>query len=70
VVVLTKRDLLPADHPLPDLVAPDAHGVCAVSSVAGLGIEELKEYLWKLVEQVKASAVSSDVGPGKEGDEL
>lgn len=70
VVVLTKRDLLPADHPLPDLVAPEAHGVCAVSSAAGLGIEELKEYLWKLVEQVKASAVSSDVGRGREGEEL
>jgi GTP-binding protein len=70
VVVLTKRDLLPADHPFPELVAPDAHGVCAVSSAAGLGIEELKEYLWKLVEQVKASAVSSEVGLGREGEEL
>ena len=62
VVILTKRDLLPADLPLPDLVAPEAHGVCAVSSASGLGIEALKEYLWKLVEQVKASAVSSDLG--------
>ena len=70
VVVLTKRDLLPADHPVPDLVAPEAHGVCAVSSAAGLGIEELKEYLWKLVEQVKASAVSSDAGGGREGADL
>lgn len=70
VVVLTKRDLLPKDHPLPDLAAPEAHGVCAVSSAAGLGIEELKEYLWKLVEQVKASAVSSDVGRGEEGEDL
>jgi GTP-binding protein len=60
VVILTKRDLLPADDPLPHLHAPDALGVQAVSSVAGQGLEELKEYLWKLVLDAKNSAADHD----------
>ena len=32
-------------------VPPEAAGILAVSSVAGTGLEELKEYLWKFVEQ-------------------
>jgi GTP-binding protein len=67
VIVLTKRDLLPADHPLPELHTPTAVGVRAVSSAAGFGLEELKEYLWKLVDQSKADAVS--VEPGQGGEE-
>ena len=59
VVVLTKRDLLPAGDPLPKLNAPDAIGVVAISSVAGSGVEELKEYLWKVVEEAKAADVDS-----------
>jgi GTP-binding protein len=55
VVVLTKRDLLPADHALPELHAPEALGVRAVSSAAGSGLDELKEYLWRLIEQAKAN---------------
>jgi GTP-binding protein len=55
VVILTKRDLLPAGAAVPRLDAPDAAAVTAVSSAAGQGIEELKEYLWKQVEQAKAS---------------
>ena len=70
VVVLTKRDILPADNPLPTLDAPDALGVCAVSSAAGLGIEELKEYLWTLVDQSKANAVSAKGAGSEEGEEL
>ena len=54
VVVLTKRDLLPAGDPLPALDAPEAAAVLAVSSAAGTGLEELKEFLWKFVEQAKA----------------
>ncbi len=60
VVILTKRDLLSADHPLPALDAPEAVGVRTVSSAAGTGVEELKEYLWKLVEDTKATAGPSD----------
>jgi GTP-binding protein len=55
IVVLTKRDLLPADHPLPEVRAPEALGIRSVSSAAGSGLEELKEYLWKLVGAAKAN---------------
>lgn len=55
VLILTKRDLLGPQDPLPEVAAPDAIRVSAISSAAGSGIEELKEYLWKLVEQAKAT---------------
>ncbi len=53
VLVLAKRDLLPADHPLPAVHAPEAAGVLAASSAAGTGLEELKEFLWTFVEKEK-----------------
>jgi GTP-binding protein len=61
VVVLSKRDLLPPDAALPELDAPDAAGVLAVSSATGAGIEDLKEYLWRFVERAKAEA--AEAGP-------
>jgi GTPase len=69
VVILTKRDLLPADDPLPELHAPDAAGVRAISSVAGSGVDELKEYLWKLVEEAKAvdAGSSEDLQEAEDG---
>ena len=54
VVVLTKRDLLPPADPLPVLHTPDAAGTLAISSAAGTGLEELKEFLWRFVESAKA----------------
>ncbi len=54
VVVLTKRDLLAPEDPLPSLYAPDAAGVLALSSAAGTGLEEVKEFLWKFVAEAKA----------------
>ncbi|HEU5153126.1 MAG TPA: GTPase ObgE [Gemmatimonadales bacterium] len=54
IVVLSKRDLLPAGDPLPRLEPHDARGVIAVSSAAGTALEELKEYLWKAVSEVRA----------------
>jgi GTP-binding protein len=54
IVVLSKRDLLPAGDPLPRLELDDARGMIAVSSAAGTGLEELKEYLWKAVGEVRA----------------
>jgi GTPase len=67
VVVLTKRDLLPADHALPELRAPEALGVRSVSSAAGSGLDELKEDLWKWVGQAKANqAVDSDAAWAEE----
>jgi GTPase len=56
VLLLTKRDLLPPEEPLPAVQAPAAAGVLAISSAAGTGLEELKEFLWKFVEQAKAAA--------------
>jgi GTP-binding protein len=69
VVILTKRDLLPAGDPLPELHAPDAAGVLAVSSVASSGVDELKEYFWKLVEEAKAAdaGTSEDLQEAEDG---
>jgi GTP-binding protein len=53
VVVLTKRDLLPPGGELPSIDAPEAAGLLAISSAAGSGLEELKEYLWRFVESAK-----------------
>jgi GTP-binding protein len=55
VLLLTKRDLLPPGDALPAVHAPHAAGVLAVSSAAGTGLEELKEFLWKFVEAAKAT---------------
>jgi GTPase len=69
VVLLTKRDLL-GDAPPPVLQAPDAVGVLAISSASGEGIEELKEYLWKLVERVKSVETTETGTPWQEEDSL
>jgi GTP-binding protein len=53
VLLLTKRDLLPPTDPLPVMPAEGAAGVLAVSSAAGTGLEELKEFLWKFVQEAK-----------------
>ncbi|MDH4131901.1 MAG: GTPase ObgE [Gemmatimonadota bacterium] len=68
LVLLSKRDLLPADGPLPQLQAPGALGTLTFSSVAGSGLEEVKEYLWKAVtaaraEEAQASARGDDEWP-------
>jgi GTP-binding protein len=57
VVVLTKRDLLPPSASLPDIAAPEAAGVLAISSAAGTGLDELKQFLWGFVEQAKGATV-------------
>jgi GTP-binding protein len=60
LVLLTKRDLLPPGSPLPAIDAPGAAGTLAVSSAAGTGLDELKEFLWKFVETAKADDTSVD----------
>ncbi|MBA3346002.1 MAG: GTPase ObgE [Gemmatimonadales bacterium] len=60
LVLLSKRDLLGPDDPLPPLDAPEAAGVLTISSVASTGLDELKEYLWKFVERAKAGAPAED----------
>jgi GTP-binding protein len=69
VVLLTKRDLL-GDAPLPVIQASDAVGVLAISSASGQGIEELKEYLWKLVERAKSVEPTETGTPWQEEDSL
>jgi GTPase len=68
LVLLTKRDLLPAASALPAISAPDAAGTLAVSSAAGTGLDELKEFLWKFVETAKAD--ESSVEAWQQEDEL
>ena len=57
ILVLSKRDLLPEEEALPDVDAPDALRVVNISSAAGQGLEDLKEMLWSLVQEVRASEV-------------
>jgi len=63
VLLLTKRDLLPPDQSLPAVNAPDAAGMLAISSAAGTGLTELKEFLWSFVERAKAEAAAADTTP-------
>ncbi|HEX2265449.1 MAG TPA: GTPase, partial [Solirubrobacterales bacterium] len=60
VLLLTKRDLLPEGDAAPELEAPEAAGILTISSAAGTGLEELKEYLWKFVESAKAEEAPVD----------
>lgn len=59
ILVLTKRDLLSPNDPVPAVAAPDAAGVLAISSATGAGLEELKEFLWTFVGHAKAAALES-----------
>jgi GTP-binding protein len=68
VVLLTKRDLLPPGDAAPGVQAPEAAGILTVSSVAGTGLEELKEYLWKFVETAKSEEAPVEAW-GEEGPE-
>jgi hypothetical protein len=38
---------------LPTVAAPEAARVLAVSSAAGQGLDELKEFLWKFVAEAR-----------------
>ncbi len=51
MVVLTKSDLLPPDTAPPQIVAPDADAVLAVSAAANRGLDDLKEHLWRLLSR-------------------
>jgi GTPase len=54
VVLLSKRDLLEESATIPALEVPGATGSLVFSSVSGAGVEDLKEYLWKAVQSVRA----------------
>jgi len=59
VVVLTKRDLLPAGASLPRLASTGTQ-VISLSSVSGEGVEAWKEALWVMVERVRATEPAGD----------
>jgi GTP-binding protein len=59
LVVLTKRDLLPPDSPLPDLTAPEADGILALSSLSGQGLDDFANRAWHLVEQARRADSAS-----------
>ncbi len=59
-VVLTKLDLLPAEALPPELNAPDAWGVYAISAVSRRGVDELLEGLWSHVRQVLRESWEED----------
>ena len=60
VVVLTKADLLPGGAPEPVVHAPEAAGQFTISSVAGTGLEDLKEFLWRFVEAARREAAAAE----------
>jgi GTP-binding protein len=60
VVVLTKADLLGDEALAPTLSAPDAAGIFSISSVAGTGLEDLKEFLWRFVEAARREAAAAE----------
>jgi GTP-binding protein len=61
VVVLTKRDLLAERDGIPAVEAPEALGVLPISSASGSGLEDLKEFLWRTVGQVKTAAPEEEL---------
>ena len=60
VLVFTKRDLIPPDASPPSIES-DAVAVQVISSASGQGLEELKELLWRLVQEQRAEEVSTQV---------
>ena len=64
MVVLTKRDLLDADSPLPPIDAPDAVTVLAISSASAAGIPALQEVLWQVVSEARQQDDAFDHGDG------
>jgi len=69
VVVLSKRDVLPAGDALPAVEAGGAAGVIAISSAAGSGLEDLKEFLWKVIGRVRAGEPSPEDQDEESGPE-
>lgn len=58
-VVLTKTDVLGGEEP-PEVVAPDAFGVFAISSVARNGLPDLLEALWERSRAVERQEKGED----------
>ncbi len=54
LVLFTKRDLHPPNDAIPELDAPEAAGVLAISAAGQIGLEALVEQLWTLVARARA----------------
>lgn len=71
IVVLSKRDLIPEEDPLPAVRAPDARATVVLSSAARAGLDEFNATLWGLVVAARAAdAVVDEYGGGfgEDGD--
>jgi GTP-binding protein len=60
LIVLSKRDLLPPDAPVPGVNAPDAKDRIALSSVARLGLEEFSNRIWQQVDEMRRLELDTD----------
>jgi GTP-binding protein len=69
VVVLSKRDLLPETEAPASIAAPGAEGVIAISSATGSGLEDLKEFLWKVIVRARAEEPPPEETPDEGGSE-
>ncbi len=67
VVVLSKRDLFPDEEELPEVDAPEAAAILAVSSASGAGLPQLLEVLWPLIEAAREEAEDLEEENGDEG---
>lgn len=69
LVVLSKRDLMPAGDPLPELSAPGAAAIVTISAASGDGLEELSETLWRAVVAARAADDHDEPPAGAQGTE-
>ncbi len=53
LVVLSKRDLFPTEANLPEVIAPDARGIVALSSASRQGLEVFTNQIWHLVDDAR-----------------
>jgi GTPase involved in cell partitioning and DNA repair len=67
LVILGKRDLLPAAADPPVLQAPGSAGTIAISSAAGSGLDELKEQLWRFIQDARRASGEQD-GEAADGE--
>jgi GTPase len=63
VAVLTKRDLLPPDAPVPAIRTHDGAPVVAVSAVTGAGIPELLGTLWQSLRPAAGAGAGAGAVP-------
>ncbi len=69
LVLLSKRDLLPADGHLPRVEAPGALGVYHVSAASRAGIDELIRRLWRIVTDLREAELAPPPEPEHADDD-